>query len=277
MERSLLREAEEEWRSPDAALLDREMPAEDERAVAIAFLRAALRERAQGRRDILPAEPASPLLRVRLGPADGIPIANPSWQGDRLRGRTVEGRPFEIPVTSIRAIDPVPAEEGRALLRSAFEARIAALSLGGADQRTEAIERLLASGDSDLAAARFADWLSTGGPAALAATETDPERRELLVSLAARVDAIVRAPTPGGAAAPAGGRDLDALSRFLGSRTTPRELSPDEREARALECGLWSDWLASEGDRLPISASERAALEQRLRLLRYDLLKAGGF
>jgi hypothetical protein len=275
MERSLLQESHEEWRIPPAEFFDREMLPNDERAVAIAFLRGALRER--GERRAPDGEENSPLLRAHLQPEGSLLVGTPEWRGDRLRGTDLAGHELAIPAAAIRSIEPVDEEAARSLRRAAFDSQVAALSLGGGDELTEAIERLLGIGDRVRAEARFPEWLAGGGPAALAAAETDPLRRERLITLAGRIAAVPAADAAETSPPSRGPRDLAALALFLDSPTSPRDLSPEARAARALECGLWSDWLAEHGEALPISAAERTALDQRLRLLRYDLLKAGGF
>jgi len=277
MERSLLRESHEEWRAPPGELLDRELPPDESRAVAIAFLRGALREGAERRLGGSSRSDDPPPLRAHLTPVGSVLVGDPRWRGDRLDGTTLDGREIRIPASAIRSLETLGEAEAVALRRAAFDEEVAALSQGGADELTEALERILRSGDLPLAEARFGEWLAAGGPAALLASDSDPERRARLETVVARLaESHPVAPgTP--AAARDGRRDPAALAAFLDAPVSLRDLTPEERAARALECGLWSDWLAAEGDRTSIPAAERSKLEQRLRLLRYDLLKGSGF
>lgn len=276
MDREVLREATEEWRLPDAGLLERPLPPEEARTVAIAVFRGALREAAEGR--VATEDAHLPRVRASLRGKGTIELVDLRFREDRIAGALADGRTIEIPAAAVFALEETDAESAEAARRRATEERIAALAAGGADERTVAIELLLRQGELPRAEEMFASWITSGGPAALAASAEDAARRALL-------DLALRrwtAPAPAasergvGTGSPAV-RNLETLSAFLAAAAPSRELGSADRVRLAEECSAWSDWLAAHADRLRIPAGERHGLEQRLRLLRYDLLKGTGF
>ncbi len=279
MEKEVLREARSEWQRPPHDLIERVLPEEEAILVATISLRAALREMSARRWGPTPDPDALQITRIHLRPRGAVTLRDPAWKNNQFVGMTSDGSPLAIPASSIVSLEPLPRDEAEERWRLQVEERIGTLTGGGADTRTAEILWILYLGDLSRAESRLGSWIENDGPIVIAAQETDPARRAYLEECAAR---LAEAPAEEIASSlpfltDPEIRNLPSLTEFLTRGGRVRELDNEGRLARAEQCLLWTAWLEKQENALPIPRDEISALRERLRLLRYDLLKGTGF
>ncbi len=278
-ENELLQDTLESWSSPPENWIKRPLEEEERLRVIDALFRSALVSQSRELIRQLPEVIRSHQIQITGG--QSLLLNNSEWRGKTLLGRATWGDTLTVPVESIEKIQSIPKSELSARKQAEVQQRIDRLLASQRfHERTEALLLLIQQGDFTRASQQLPDWYAAGGAHHLAEAQPDPETRELWRRLARELKAPavqqIAEPSPQ-PRVQSTSRNLLTLEAFLSKNKKLRGLDEGARSNLVKQCTEWTEWLEKHPQALSIPDGRRASLGEELRLLRYDLLKAGGF
>ncbi len=279
IEREHLQAVLDDWRSPPEEWLLRPLPEEDRLKVIDALFRSVLVSQS---RELAGQSPnVTRSHQIELVGGQSLVLYDSEWRGEYLLGRASWGETLTVPVQTIEQIQSIPKSVLGARQQAELQQRIERLLASQHfHERTEALLQLIQQGELRRATQELPNWYAKGGVHHLAEAATDPAKRELWRKWARELKVpLLQVParqTPQPETLPSN-RSLLTLEAFLSKNKKLRGLDEDGRATIAEQCTNWTDWLEKHPQALSIPAGRRASLGEELRLLRYDLLKAGGF